>query len=91
MTGTDDSGTRGACPLPPDSAATVLERERDSAETAAWNSLARYKFMMFGYWCGIWVHLNRLCIEPKPNPWRKLVQTARQHQDHAEQAERHGP
>ena len=56
-----------------------LTRERDDAERHAWDALARYKFVMFGYWCGIWVHLNRLCATPKPNPWRDLVAAARRH------------
>ena len=45
-----------------------LTGERDAAERHAWDALGRYKFVMFGY-CGIWVHLNRLCSRPKPNPW----------------------
>ena len=56
-----------------------LTRERDDAERHAWDALARYKFAMFGYWCGIWVHLNRLCATPKPNPWRDIVAAARRH------------
>ena len=56
-----------------------LADERDAAERHAWDALARYKFVMFGYWCGIWVHLNRLCATPKPNPWRNLVAAARRH------------
>jgi hypothetical protein len=55
----------------------TLESERDMAVTKAWNSLARYKFQMFGYWAAIWVHLNRLCAERKPNPFSCLVQDAR--------------
>lgn len=56
-----------------------LSHERDAAERHAWDALGRYKFVMFGYWCGIWVHLNRLCATPKPNPWRDLVAAARRH------------
>ena len=56
-----------------------LTHERDAAERHAWDALARYKFVMFGYWCGIWVHLNRLCATPKPNPWKDLVAAARRH------------
>ena len=56
-----------------------LADERDAAERHAWDALARYKFVMFGYWCGIWVHLNRLCSGPAPNPWRELVAAARRH------------
>ena len=57
----------------------ALDLERDAAERRAWNALARYKFVMFGYWCGIWVHLNRLSGTPRPNPWRQLVAAARRH------------
>ena len=57
----------------------TLAHDRDAAERHAWDALARYKFVMFGYWCGIWVHLNRLCAIPKPNPWRELVAAARRH------------
>ena len=44
-----------------------LAHERDAAERHAWDALGRYKFVI-GYWCGIRVHLNRLCATPKPNP-----------------------
>lgn len=47
------------------------------AEVKAWNSLSRYKFSMFGYWSGIWVHLNRISGERFPNPWKNLVDIAR--------------
>ncbi len=54
-----------------------LIAELDEAERKAWDSLARYKFQMFGYWAAIWVHLNRLSGENRPNPWRDLVLAAR--------------
>ena len=48
-------------------AMTVLAEMRE-AERKAIDSLARYKFLMFGYWAGVWVHLNR--IGPQgPSPW----------------------
>lgn len=47
------------------------------AEEKAWNALARYKFMMFGYWAAIWVHLNNLSGERRPNPWKKVVAIAK--------------
>lgn len=56
---------------------THLTAEMDEAETKAWDALARYKFLMFGYWAAIWVHLNRISGLKKPNPWRQLVQVAR--------------
>ena len=59
------------------SAETALLEELAVAETKAWDSLARYKFQMFGYWSAIWVHLNRLGGFKRPNPWRTLVAAAR--------------
>lgn len=51
--------------------------ELDDAETKAWDSLARYKFWMFGYWAAIWVHLNRAGQFRRPNPFLELVKFAR--------------
>jgi len=56
-----------------------IEAELQEAERKAWDSLARYKFVMFGYWAGVWVHLNRLQVTPQPNPWRSLVVAAKEH------------
>lgn len=47
------------------------------AEQKAWDSLSGYKFVMFGYWAGVWVHLNRISVAPRPNPFRDLVLYAR--------------
>lgn len=55
-----------------------IENERDIAERKAIDSLARYKFPMFGYWAAMWVHLNRLCEEKKPSPFKSLVKAARE-------------
>ena len=54
-----------------------LIAELDEAEQKAWDALARYKFWMFGYWAAIWVHLNRLSGQKRPNPWKGLVELAR--------------
>jgi len=54
-----------------------LLKELDEAERKAWDSLARYKFAMFGYWAGIWVHLNRISRAQRSNPWKQLVRVAR--------------
>lgn len=56
----------------------ALDAEIELAKQHAFNSLAGYKFMMFGYWAGVWVHLNRLRSEPLANPFRDLVKLARQ-------------
>jgi len=50
-----------------------LEAELYQAEINAWRSLAHYKFMMFGYWAAIWVHLNRIGNFNHPNPFLPLV------------------
>lgn len=47
------------------------------AEEKAWDSLARYKFFMFGYWAAVWVGLSRIHGAGRPNPWASLVKTAR--------------
>ncbi len=47
------------------------------AEMKAIDSLARYKFVMFGYWAGVWVHLNQLLERRRPNPFASLVKAAR--------------
>ena len=59
---------------------TDLLQEIEEAERKAWDSLARYKFWMFGYWAGVWVHLNRISGLNKPNPWKALVTMARKQQ-----------
>lgn len=51
--------------------------ELDAAERKALDSLARYKFQMFGYWAAIWVHLNRISGENRPSPFTRLVREAR--------------
>ena len=55
-----------------------LRADLAEAEEKAWDSLARYKFQMFGYWSAIWVHLNRVGRFGRPNPWRELVRAARE-------------
>ena len=64
---------------------------RDEAETRAWDNLARYKFSNFGYWAAWYVKLNELLRETpawKPkNPFRELVETARNHNKPNQEAE----
>lgn len=55
-----------------------IEKHLLEAETKALDSLARYKFMMFGYWAGIWVHLNKIEGKNRPNPFKDLVHKARE-------------
>ena len=54
-----------------------LLHELKEAERKAWDSLAGYKFVMFGYWAAIWVHTNRAGCFGHPNPFRQLVHVAR--------------
>jgi hypothetical protein len=49
----------------------------EQAEARAWDALARSRFEMFGYWAAIWCHLNRTGDFKQPNPFKKLVQSAR--------------
>lgn len=49
------------------------------AEQKAWDNLSRYKFMMFGYWASLWVHLNRLGGFGYASPFKDVVQIARKH------------
>ena len=54
----------------------LTEIKQEALENAI-DSLARYKFMMFGYWAAIWVRLNSIDTKKEPNPFRPLVQEAR--------------
>lgn len=54
-----------------------LKQEIQEAEAKALDALGRYKFVMFGYWAGIWVHLNRIEGKKRPSPFRSLVIQAR--------------
>ena len=54
----------------------ITEAKQEAYETAI-DSLARYKFMMFGYWAAIWVHLNNLDDNKEANPFKGIVTCAR--------------
>ena len=58
----------------------ILEQKMNEAYNKAIDSLARYKFEMFGYWSSSWVKYNQLWGEfgnkRKPNPFKNLVQEA---------------
>jgi hypothetical protein len=54
-----------------------LEKALDEAERKAIENLSIYKFYNFGYWAGIWVHLNRIAQSHRPNPFAAYVQLAR--------------
>ena len=55
-----------------------LEVKLKEAERKAWDNLSRYKFMNFGYWAAIWIHLNQLQETKSPNPFSNLVKFARE-------------
>jgi len=55
----------------------LIQREKEIAKRKALESLAKYKFQMFGYWAAIWVHLNKISREKEPNPFGKFVKLAR--------------
>ncbi len=54
-----------------------LEKALDEAEKKAHENLAIYKFSNFGYWAGIWVHLNRIGQFHRPNPFSGYVDLAK--------------
>jgi len=58
-----------------------IDSALDEADRKAWESLARYKFQMFGYWASVWVHLNKISGQNRPNPWKPIVIEARRLKD----------
>jgi len=62
-----------------DACLTNTLQARDAAVVKAWDSLARYKFEMFGYWASSWVKFNQ--VLPKShrqgNPFKRAVDLAR--------------
>jgi len=62
----------GAFPM-----ASRLQGDKRVAYQKAIESLAKYKFMMFGYWAGIWVHLNKLGQTNEANPFKEFVDLAK--------------
>jgi hypothetical protein len=58
-----------------------LNRALDEAERRAWDSLSRYKFLLFGYYAAQHVTLNKLNSKKtkRPNPFKNLVKLARDH------------
>lgn len=55
-----------------------LKEHKQEAFEKAIDSLSRYKFMMFGYWAAIWIHLNQIDIQKEGNPFKDLVKKARE-------------
>jgi hypothetical protein len=63
-------------------------RAMEEAEEKAIDSLARYKFQMFGYWAACWVHANNMAkragLGGSANPFAALVKEARKIRDEGE-------
>jgi len=55
-----------------------IGQAKQEARRKAFDSLARYKFMMFGYHASVWVKLNNLDTHKEPNPFAPLVNLARE-------------
>ncbi len=55
----------------------ALAFELDQAELKAIDAMKRCMFQMFGYWAGIWEHLNRISGWQRPNPFKDFVKLAR--------------
>lgn len=55
----------------------TLARQKQEAFERAVDHLARYQFMMFGYWAAIWIHLNTLDDLKETCPFHEIVDTAR--------------
>ena len=58
-------------------------KARGDAELKAWDSLARYKFEMFGYHASAWVKYNQLLPRAHKlgNPFKRAVDLARSVRD----------
>ncbi len=55
----------------------IREHKKEAFKKAI-DSLSRYKFMQFGYWAAIWVHLNRIDEEKEKNPFYDFVRLAKE-------------
>ena len=55
-----------------------IERKKEEARVKAITNLGRYKFMNFGYWAAVWIHLNQLSGKKTPSPFKDFVDLARQ-------------
>jgi hypothetical protein len=69
-------------PKPSEMERKILDKMTE-AESKAVDSLARYKFLMFGYWAAQWVNLNKLLDKKKPSPFKGFVRVALMSRDGA--------
>lgn len=51
--------------------------ELSAKETAAWESLSKYKFIIFSYPAAVWVTLDRIHRCHQRNPFLDVVQLAK--------------
>lgn len=54
-----------------------IKEAKTEAKFKALDSLSRYKFMMFGYWAAVWIHLNKLDDDKEANPFKPIVDSAK--------------
>ena len=62
----------GAFPM-----AQRLSADKKVAYKKAIDSLSKYNVVMFGYWAGVWAHLNKIDQTNEPNPFKDFVKLAR--------------
>lgn len=62
----------------------ALVNARDKAKSDAIKNLARYKFSNFGYHAARWVTLNHLIGDKQGNPFKQLVEKAREMSESAD-------
>jgi len=55
-----------------------IDEAKADARAKAFDSLAKYKFMMFGYHAALWVTLNKIDTNHERNPFTPLVKLARE-------------
>lgn len=55
-----------------------VEEQLQEAEFKALDSLSRYKFMQFGYWAAIWVHLKHMSNQTHSSPFAPFVRLAKE-------------
>jgi len=51
--------------------------ELSAKETAVWESLSKYKFIMFGYYAAVWVTLDRIHRFYQGNPFLDVMKLAK--------------
>lgn len=57
---------------------TLLDAQLAHYEEKAWEALADWRFLAFGMWVAVWIHMNKRREPPLHNPFAGLVMLARQ-------------